>query len=66
MYPLLLSVIAGLVISIFFALVKYRDDMNKQEPIGYRFGYIPLYMPIGYQWCQAPHIINTQSKPVRS
>jgi|JI10StandDraft_1071094.scaffolds.fasta_scaffold346469_2 hypothetical protein len=50
MYPLLLSVIAGLVISIFFALVKYRDDMNKQEPIGYRFGYIPLYMPIGYQW----------------
>lgn len=46
----IVSLLAGFFLAIFFMLVKYRDEMNKEEPIGYRFGYIPLYTPIGYQW----------------
>lgn len=50
MLELIFTLSAGLILFGFFSLVKYRDQLNKVPPQGYRMGYIPLYVPIGYQW----------------
>lgn len=50
--PVIISIIGGIVIELFFQLVKYRDDLNKNAPqplyASYATGYMPLYQPIGY------------------
>lgn len=50
--PVIISILGGIVIELFFQLVKYRDDLNKNAPqpiyASYATGYMPLYQPIGY------------------
>lgn len=48
LYPVITAVAAGILIEIFFGLIKYRDSLNTNGPRQSLTGYIPLYQPIGY------------------
>jgi len=51
-FSLVSAIIAGVVIELFFQLIKYADSLNKNGPIPvYRevaSTYLPLYQPFGY------------------
>lgn len=52
MLMVIIAIAAGLLLELFFQLIKYRDDLNKisPQPIynGYDLRYMPLYQPFGY------------------
>ena len=50
MTSLIVAVVAGLVIDLFFRLVKYRDSLNEigPQPRYWDYGYIPFYQPTIY------------------